>query len=57
MNANAIDYADLAPIYLNDAACEQIKSMPTIDAEENRLLAELRDAMLPELMNGKLVVE
>ena len=24
--------ADLAPIYLNDAACEQIKSMPTIDA-------------------------
>lgn len=23
--------ADLAPIYLNDAACEQIKSMPTID--------------------------
>ena len=57
MNANAIDYADLAPIYLNDAACEQIKSMPTIDAEETRLLAELRDAMLPELMNGKLVVE
>ena len=27
------------------------------DCEENRLLAELRDAMLPELMNGKLVVE
>lgn len=24
--------ADLAPIYLNGAACEQIKSMPTIDA-------------------------
>lgn len=24
--------ADLAPIYLNEKACEQIKSMPTIDA-------------------------
>lgn len=24
--------ADLAPIYLNEGACEQIKSMPTIDA-------------------------
>ena len=24
--------------------------------EENRLLAELRDAMLPELMSGKLEV-
>ena len=23
--------ADLAPIYLNEGACEQIKSMPTID--------------------------
>lgn len=23
--------ADLAPIYLNEKACEQIKSMPTID--------------------------
>lgn len=28
-----------------------------LNQEENRLLAELRDAMLPELMNGKLVVE
>ena len=24
--------ADLAPVYLNEKACEQIKSMPTIDA-------------------------
>ena len=24
--------ADLAPVYLNEGACEQIKSMPTIDA-------------------------
>lgn len=31
MSMRLID-ADLAPIYLNDAACEQIKSMPTIDA-------------------------
>ncbi|MFR5112370.1 MAG: hypothetical protein ACLTEF_14000 [[Clostridium] leptum] len=23
--------ADLAPVYLNEKACEQIKSMPTID--------------------------
>lgn len=23
--------ADLAPVYLNEGACEQIKSMPTID--------------------------
>ena len=28
-----------------------------ISMEENRLLAELRDAMLPELMSGKLDVE
>ena len=28
-----------------------------LNQEENRLLAELRDAMLPELMSGKLVVE
>ena len=27
-----------------------------LNQEENRLLAELRDAMLPELMSGKLVV-
>lgn len=27
-----------------------------LNQEENRLLAELRDAMLPELMNGKLTV-
>lgn len=25
--------ADLAPIYLNETACEQIKSMPTEDVE------------------------
>lgn len=24
--------AELAPIYLNSAACEQIKQMPTVDA-------------------------
>ena len=28
-----------------------------LNQEENRLLVELRDAMLPELMSGKLVVE
>ena len=28
-----------------------------LNQEENRLLAELRDAMLPELMSGKLIVQ
>lgn len=28
--------ADLAPIYLNSAACEQIKYMPTADVQEVR---------------------
>ena len=27
-----------------------------LNQEENRLLAELRDAMIPELMNGKLKI-
>ena len=26
--------ADMAPIYLNEAACEQIKNMPAVDAVE-----------------------
>lgn len=26
--------ADMAPLYLNEAACEQIKNMPTVDAVE-----------------------
>ncbi len=26
--------ADLAPIYLNETACKQIKNMPTEDVEE-----------------------
>ena len=28
-----------------------------LNNEENRLLAELRDAMLPDLMSGKLTFE
>ena len=28
--------ADLSPIYLNSAACEQIKQMPTADVQEVR---------------------
>ena len=34
--------ADLAPIYLNDAACEQIKSMPTINPEMLPIVQGLR---------------
>lgn len=26
--------ADMAPLYLNEAACEQIKNMPAVDAVE-----------------------
>lgn len=47
---------DLAQIYLNEAACEQIKKMPTIDPETLPIVQELREQLEQE-KNKKIKIK